>query len=209
MALAENQSTGGVVLIGVVLLTIVLTALSVYKAAGVPVDGEVLLQQRFAYEELPYGLEVKEAHQVSGGDKLVRLGPPEGKAVPEGMPVRVVVMYHRKALGPKLKFSSSPHQPGPEKLMEWEEDPSKTFRTELSQRQVAFDVWESLVIRDRIYNDTGEWNDNMRVNLSTSELYVVLFADFAPGVVGTEEAFAELLEGMQLRPGHLEVAPPG
>ena len=93
--------------------------------------------------------------------------------------------------------------------MEWEEDPSKTFRTELSQRQVAFGVWESLVIRDRIYNDTGEWNDNMRVNLSTSELYVVLFADFAPGVVGTEEAFAELLEGMQLRPGHLEVAPPG
>ena len=66
MALAENQSTGGVVLIGVVLLTIVLTALSLYKAAGVPVDGEVLLQQRFAYEELPYGLEVKEAHQVSG-----------------------------------------------------------------------------------------------------------------------------------------------
>ena len=101
MALAENQSTGSVVLIGVVLLTIVLTALSVYKAAGVPVDGEVLLQQRFAYDELPYGLEVKEAHQVSGGDKLVRLGPPEGKAVPEGMPVRVVVMYHRKALGPK------------------------------------------------------------------------------------------------------------
>jgi hypothetical protein len=121
------------------------------------------------------------------------------------MPVRVVVMFHRKLLGPKLKFSSTPYKPGPEKLFEWEEDPTKTFRTELSQGQVSFGIWESLVIRDRIYGDTGKWNDNMRVNLSTDKLFVVLFADFAPGTDGTEEAFAQLLEGMQLRPGDLDV----
>lgn len=204
MALAEKQTTGGVILISVAILTIALTAFGIFKAAGVPIDGEALLQERFAYEVLPFGLEVKEAHQVATGDRLVRLGLPEGQALPEGVPTRVVVMFHKKAFAPKLKFPAGAQEASPEKIGMWKEDNTKTFRTEINRGQVQFDKYESLYIRDRLYRDTGKWVDSMRVNLSNSELFVVLFADFAPEVSGSHQAFSELLEGLKLRDGKLE-----
>jgi hypothetical protein len=204
MALAEKQTTGGVILIGVALLTVVCTAFGIYKAAGVPIDGQGLMQERFAYEVLPFGLEVKEAHEVANGDRLVRLGAPEGVATPVGMPTRIVAMFHKKAFAPKLQFPGAAQKASPEKMGMWKMDPSKVFRTELNRGQIHFDEYESLYIRDRLYKDTGKWSDSMRVNLSNSEHSVVLFADFAPEVDGTEEALALLLEGLELRAGKLE-----
>jgi hypothetical protein len=188
MALAENQTTGGV-----------------FKALGVAIDGEALLQERFEYETLPFGLEVLEAHELASGDRLVSIGRPEGTATPEGQPHTIVVMFHKKAFAAKLKFSEQPIKASPEKLGEWKGNPKKTFRTEISRGRVDFDEWEALYIRERLYRDTGEWVDSLRVNLSSSELFVVLFAEFMPEVDAQEAIFAELLDGMELRDGELVV----
>jgi hypothetical protein len=135
MALAEKQTTSAVIMIGVALVTVVGIAFGLYKARGVEVDGDALLRERFAYDELPFALEVKEAHQTAVGDRLIRLGPlvdigeqsngegsgEDASEAPSKIvaPERVIVIFYEKALGAKLNFPSQPSGIAPDKWMEW------------------------------------------------------------------------------------------
>lgn len=187
------------ILVFVGLITALGVAFMVFKGVGRPIDGEALLAERFGAEDWPLDLEVEMAHKLGSGDRVVRLARAPGSELGDDVPEVVVVQFVGDIRAAKLHFPSEVRMGDPMAEGKWEEDPSQAFRKEITRGRVRFGAFEGLYIRDRLFRDTGEWVDSMRVNLSASEPPCVLFAEFAPGVDGTEEGFEALLEGLDVK----------
>lgn len=188
-----------VFLIGLGLLTIVLVAFALFQGFGRPIDGLELLHERFAFEQLPLGLEVKEAHRLGTGDRLVKLEPASGSEQPADGIARVIVMVHKNKVAPGLLFPPKGQPIDPEAVEKWKADANETFKGEVTRGRIDFGSWSTPYIRDRLFRDTGHWVDSMRVNLSGPDGNCVLFAEFQPEVDGSESRLVELLEGLELK----------
>lgn len=197
------SSKESIFLIGLGLLTIVLVAFGISRGLGKKIDGQELLHERFAFTELPFDLEVADAHALGTGDRLVRLERQAevagADAAPETRPDRVVLIFHKNDVAPGLLFPPQGQSVSPESLAKWQADATETFKGEITRGRVDFGPWSTPYIRERLFRDTGHWVDSMRVNLSNSVVNCVLFAEFPIEVDGTEERLVELLEGLKLK----------
>lgn len=187
------------VLIGVGLLAMLGAAFGIFKAIGQPVDGAAVLAERFDFTELPLDLEVIEAHELASADRMVRLERKASSQLDGSLPDRVIVLNHNKARAAKLLFPPDGKGIEAEKLRKWKADPAEVFKGEITRGRVAWGQWETAYIRERMFRDTGKWVDSMRVNLSTTQVNCVVFAEFPPEMDGTEEGLIELLLGLNPR----------
>ena len=188
-----------VMLIGLGLFTIVLVAFGIFKGLGRPIDGHEVLAERFGATTFPFDLEVTQAHLLGSGDRLVRLDRKADSHAPTDAPDRVIVLFHKSKVAPGLLFPPSAESVDADKLEEWKQDATKTFKGEITRGRVDFGTWSTPYIRERMFRDTGHWVDSMRVNLSSDDVNCVLFAEFPPEVDGTEQRLIELLEGLELK----------
>jgi hypothetical protein len=204
MALEKSETKGAILMMGIGLLTMVGVTWGIFVGVGRPIDGAAVLAERFAYEQLPFELEVVEAHRLASGDRMVRLARPEAAAgadLPADAPQVVIAQFHEEDMAPGMLFPDESAGVDPELIARWEGDSTKTFRGEINRGQVEFGSWSVLYIRDRLFRDTGKWVDSMRVNLSSPDVNCVLFVEFPPEVDASEARLAELLEGLELRAG--------
>jgi len=199
MALAENESKGAIILVGIVLLTMVGVVFGIFVGLGRPIDGLELLGERFACAELPLELEVGSAHKLGSGDRIARLVAEEGAERDPSWPDNVIVQIHKDDRAPGLLFPPDPRPVDLEKLGKWEEDPKQVFRGEINRGRVDFGRWSVPYIRERLFRDAGVWVDSMRVNLTAGDVNCVVFAEFPPEVDGSEDALRLLLDGFELR----------
>jgi hypothetical protein len=202
MALEKSETKGAIIMMGIGLLTMVGVTWGIFVGIGRPIDGAAVLAERFAYERLPFELQVEEAHRLASGDRMVRLARPEAAVateLPVDAPQVVIAQFHEEDMAPGMLFPPEAAGLDPKLIERWEGDPTKTFRGEVNRGQVEFGSWSVLYIRDRLFRDTGRWVDSMRVNLSSPDVNCVLFVEFPPEVDASEERLTELLEGLELR----------
>ena len=178
------------------LLTSLGVAWGVFTGLGRPIDGDEVLRERFGATTWPLDLVVENAHKMGQGDRMVRLRRSADSTLGDGVPDVVIVHVYDDTRGPKLMFPPEPRERSDKALESWREDAQQTFKEEITRGKVSFGPFESLYIRERLYRDTGRWVDSMRVNLSTPELPIVLYAEFPPEVDGSAEGLEALLEGL-------------
>lgn len=203
MALAPNEGKGAIVLMAVGLLALVGTAFGIFVGLGKSIDGEALLAERFAFTTPPMQLSLSRAHQLGNGDRLAELVPAEGAT--EAPLDRVVLHAYEDPESPAISFPDEPRELRPEALERWAKEPKGVLRGELERGRVAFDRWDVVYVRERVYRP--EWGadlatdfvDVLRVNLSNEELPCILYAYFPRGVDGDAEVLRRLLDELELR----------
>lgn len=188
-------------LIGIAFLTMIGVAWGVFVGMGRPIDGDAALRERFGANPWPLDLEVTDAHKLSAGDRMVRLARKADSELGDDVPDAVIVHFVRDAGTAALMFPPPSKVEGKQadKVEAWEQDPAQVYRHEIVRGRVEFDDQTGLYIRERLYRDTGDWVDSMRVNFSNAEPPCVVFAEFPAGVNGNEEGFARLLEGLEVK----------
>ncbi len=149
MALAENESKGAVVLVGIALLAVLGAAYGIFVGLGRPIDGAALMDQRFAYESLPMDLAIARAHRLGNGDQLVELVPAE--EVEDHAFDRVVLHFFEDAESPAMTFPEKPAPLDQMKLMGWRKKAKGFMRGELGRGRVEFDAWDVMYIRERVF----------------------------------------------------------
>lgn len=186
-------------LIAVGIITLMGVAYGVFKGLGQPIDGDAALRERFDATTWPLDLEVEMAHKLGSGERMVRLVRKPESTFGDDVPNAVIVQFHRDKRTPGLMFPDQPKQAKDEEIQAYKADPSNVYRTEITRGMIPFGDLESLYIRDRLFRETGQWVDSMRVNLSNETVFCVVYAEFAPGADGTETGLRALLEGLKVK----------
>lgn len=198
MDLKPSASKEVLLLIAVGIITLMGVAFGVFKGLGRPIDGEAALRERFTAATWPLDLEIEMAHKLGSGERMVRLVRKPDSTLGDDVPNAVIVQFHRDKRTPNLMFPNQPKQAKDQEVQAYKADPSHVYRTEITRGVVEFGDLETPYIRDRLYRETGQWVDSMRVNLSNADVFCVVYVEFAPGVDGNEEGLARLLDGFKL-----------
>jgi hypothetical protein len=185
-------------LIAVGIITLIGVAFGVFKGLGQPIDGEAALRERFGATTWPLDFEVEMAHKLGSGERMVRLVRKPDSTLGDDVPNAVIVQFHRDKRTPSLMFPNQPKFAQDDEIQAYKADPSNVYRTEITRGMLPFGDLETQYIHDRLFRDTGQWVDSMRVNLSTQDVFCVVYAEFAPGVSGNEAGLARLLNGLNV-----------
>ncbi len=167
-------------------------------------DGAGVLDEILPERPLPFGLELVEASLLPTGERILRLAAAEEVNVAEGeepLPDEVILAVYSNAGEVTRLFEGGDddRREDGERMVEWQEDPSFDWHTEMGRGEIAWRGWRATFVRERAFEEGGTWSESMRVNLSQGGRYLVLFAHWPRDVTASEDRLRELLTHVALK----------
>jgi hypothetical protein len=170
------------------------------------VDGAAKQLELFGAAAPPFGLALESAVRLPTGDTLVRFTRPE-----EGTgPREVLFIEYRSRAAVEPLFRSSAQEGmgmgmGPDggigaRLKEWEQEKAFDWHCTMKRDEIAWGVWSSKLLVERSFRKGGGWSEEARVDLSSPERALVLFAHWPDETPTDEMALRELLLAVVLAP---------
>jgi len=205
--LAERRASTARVLGTFVTLSLFLGAL-LWLGQGLlvsSVDGAAKQHEFFGDAAPPFGLALDSAVRLPTGDTLVRFTRPESEGAG---PREVLFLEYKSHAAVEPLFRSSPSEGmgmGPDgglgaRLKEWEKEKAFAWHTTMRRDEIAWGEWSSKLQIERSFQKGGGWSEEARVNLSSPERALVLFAHWPTETPVDEKALHELLLAIQLAP---------
>ena len=174
-------------------------------------DGATELERILPAERLPFGLALVESAALPTGERMIRLAAAnegaegaEPSEDPEPPPDEVILTLYRSP-GAVTKLFATPDR-GKEhetrqRMRAWQKDPSFAMHSEMQRGELRWSGWRAAFVRERSFQEGGSWRDSIRVNLSTEERLLVLFAQWPTDTEPSEKSLKELLKLVDLEPG--------
>jgi hypothetical protein len=173
--------------------------LSIAKSLMVStLDGAAWQRELFGEQAPPFALRLDSAVRLPSGDALLGLRREQGRG-----PVEVHFLEYRSRPAAAALFRSGPiEQDGgaSARLKEWEKDPSFAWRTIVKRGELAWGAWSTKLVLERSFEKGGGWHEEARVDLSTEERGLVLFARWPAETPADEGELKELLAALVLSP---------
>lgn len=180
-----------------------------------PVDGAAKQREFFGDGALPFALALDSAVRLPTGDTLVRFTRPAGESVG---PREVLMLEYRshKAIEPLFRSSSMGESMGEMTgsrsggteggggvgalLKEWERERAFAWHTTMKRGDIGWGKWSSKLLIERSFEKGGGWSEEARVDLSTPQRALVLFAHWPLETPVDEKVLRELLHAIVLAP---------
>lgn len=168
-----------------------------------PVDGQAKQREYFGTNAPPLGLSLGSAVHLPTGDVLVRFTRPEDG---EPGPVDVIfIEYRERAAVAPLFRSTESGGPGMmdgagQRLKEWEKEKAFDWHTTMRRGEIAWAAWSTKLLVERSFRKGGGWVEEARVDLSSPERALVLFAHWPVEVAVDEKALRDFLRAIVLTP---------
>jgi hypothetical protein len=183
-----------------------------------PVDGAAKQREYFGERALPFGLVLDQAKRLPTRDVLLVFEPGEAGERAPREPVEVVLIEYasRTAVEPLFRPadgggpSGPPGPQGPQgphgtgggdasaRLVEWERDKSFAWHTTMKRGEIAWGAWSSKLLIERRFAKGGGWHEEARVDLSSLDRALVLFAHWPAETPVDEAALRELLAAVEV-----------
>lgn len=162
-----------------------------------PVDGAAKQREYFGAEEPPFGLALDVAQRLPTGDALVRFTRTgEGRA-----PLDVLfIEYQSRAAAEALLRPTAEEMGmgGGSRLKEWEREKAFDWHTTVKRADIAWGEWSSKLLVERSFRKGGGWSEQARVNISSGQRNLVLFANWPDETPVDEKILHELLLALDL-----------
>ena len=168
------------------------------------VDGAERQRELFGETPPPFGLALVSAVRLPTGDTLVRFARPEGEG--KSPSEALFIEYRsRAAVEPLFRSGMEGMDGGPgggagARLKEWEKEKAFDWHTTMKRGEIAWGDWSSKLLVERSFKKGGGWSEEARVDLSSSQRALVLFAHWPLETPYDEKALRELLLAVVLAP---------
>ncbi|MCZ6599201.1 MAG: hypothetical protein O7B99_16295 [Planctomycetota bacterium] len=177
-------------------------------------DGAAELERILPAERLPFGLALVESAALPTGERMIRLAADahDGKGgegaepgeEPEPPPDEVILTLYRSP-GAVTKLFAAPDRSKEHETRQliraWQKDPSFAMHSEMQRGELRWSGWRAGFVRERSFQQGGSWRDSIRVNLSSENRLLVLFAQWPTDTEPSEKRLKDLLRLVDLEPG--------
>jgi hypothetical protein len=168
------------------------------------VDGAAKQHEYFGDTGPPSGLALTSAVRLPTGDVLVRFAR-EGEGAG---PNEVLFIEYRSRAAVEPLFRSGmdagmgmgPDGGVGQRLKEWEKEKAFDWHTTMKRDEIAWGDWSSKLLVERSFKKGGGWSEEARVDLSSPQRPLVLFAHWPPETAFDEKTLRELLLAIALAP---------
>lgn len=167
------------------------------------VDGAAKQREYFGDAAPPFGLALESAVRLPTGDTLVRFARPQGQSAG---PHEVLFIEYESHAAVQPLFRSSPVE-GMEmgggagaRMKEWEKEKAFDWHVTLRRAEIAWGKWSSKLLIERSFRMGGGWSEEARVDLSSPERALVLFAHWPDETPVDEKALREVLLSVVIAP---------
>jgi hypothetical protein len=140
------------------------------------------------------------ASELPGGDNVLAATPSPAAGAPERL---FFVRYGSQAKVASLFEPAHQEEPGEgveqgDELRRWEEKPDFAWHAEMERGDLDVGPWRVPFVRERAFQEGGAWSEAVRVNLSTRERPLILFALWPERAEADEDALRGLLAAVDL-----------
>jgi hypothetical protein len=208
--LAERKASAARVLGTFLTLALFLGAL-IWLGQGLlvrSVDGAAKQRELFGDAAPPFALALDSAARLPTGDTLVRFTRPEGASAG---PSEVLFLEYRSRAAVEPLFRPAAMEGmegrgmGPDggigaRMKEWEKEKAFDWHCTIKRGEIAWGAWSSKLLIERSFKKGGGWSEEARVDLSSPQRALVLFAHWPPEKPVDEKALKELLLAVGLTP---------
>lgn len=168
------------------------------------VDGATRQRELFGEGAPPFGLALDSAVRLPTGDTLVRFTRAEEGAGPH----EVLFIEYRShaALQPLFRPSAVEGMEmgggggAGERMKEWEKEKAFDWHVTMRRAEIAWGKWSSKLLIERSFRKGGGWSEEARVDLSSPERALVLFAHWPDETPVDEKALREILLAVVIAP---------
>ena len=175
--------------------------LIVSQLVSAPIDGEARQRELFGEAPPPFGLALESAVRLPTGDSLVRFtrAPEEGDA---SVPREVLFIRYqdRAAVAPLFRSEDGMGMGIGPRLAEWQKEKAFDWHTTMKGGEIAWGEWSTKLRIERSFRKGGGWSEEARVDLSSPEGALVLFAHWPDETPVDEDVLRKLLRALVLRP---------
>lgn len=174
--------------------------LIVSQLVSAPIDGEARQRELFGEAPPPLGLALESAVRLPTGDSLVRFTR-EARQDDASAPREVLFIRYRDraAVAPLFRPEQDLGGMGP-RLAEWQKEKAFDWHTTMKGGEIAWGEWSTKLRIERSFRKGGGWSEEARVDLSSPERALVLFAHWPDEVPVDEAVLRTLLRALVLRP---------
>lgn len=168
-----------------------------------PVDGAAKQREYFGERAPPFELALASATRLPTGDVLVRFAGPTGDAPG---PEEVYFIEYESHAAVEPLFRPTLAEMGPEgdvgaRLKEWERERAFEWHTTMKRDEIAWGEWSTKLLIERRFPQGAGWQDQARVDLSSPERALVLYAHWPAEEPADVNALREILHAVVLAPG--------